>query len=245
MTLITGLRCSDAVVLASDSQVTVEGDLKTEAQKLYRSPHRIIWGTAGPVAAAQAIEMRFKELILDSDPDRDSGRKGVKKVMLAAAEDMKGPDGQLAGGRFMGLFTWYSRDERRHHLLRAMSDGVVELQEQGYGAVGSSEELARFAFFGFSSSGFLEYETLPLEAAKMLAHTVTDDAITASARGVHGPVQLAVVTGSDAHILEESALKPVQDTAAAFKMHQADFLKRAEGQPDNVTSGLVPGEGGG
>lgn len=245
MTLITGLRCSDAVVLGSDSQVTVEGGLKTEAQKLYRSPHRIIWGVAGPVAAAQAIEAHFEELILDGDPDRDSGRKGVKEVMLAAAEDMKGPDGHLAGGRFMGLFAWYSRDEGRHHLLRAMSDGVVELQEQGYGAVGSSEELARFAFFGFSSSGFLEYETLPLEAAKMLAHTVTDDAITASARGVAGPVQLAVVTESGAHILEDSALKPVQDTAAAFKMHQADFLKRTERQPDGDTSGLVPEEGGG
>lgn len=243
MTLITGLKCSDAVVLASDSQITVDGGLKARARKLFCSRHRIVWGTAGPVPAAQAIEARFKELILDPNPDRDSGRKGVRKVMLAAADDMKGPDGQIAGGMFKGLFAWYSKDEDRFHLLRARSDGIVELEEQGFSAVGSpsSEELARFAFFGFSSSEFLEYETLPSEVAKMLVHTVTDDAVKASAKGVDGPIQLAVVTAQGAGVLDAADLKPVQDTATAFKMHQADFLKRAERGPEDVgTSGLIP-----
>jgi hypothetical protein len=242
MTLITGLKCSDAIVLASDSQVTLDGGLKTRARKLFRSPHRIIWGTAGPVSAAQAIEARFKELILDGDPLRDAGRKGVRKVMLDAAEDMKGPNGHIAGGMFKGLFAWYSKEEERYHLLRARSDGIVELQEQGYSAVGSpsSEELARFAFFGFSSSEFLEYETLPSEVAKMLVHTVTDDAVKASAQGVDGPIQLAVVTAEGARVLDAADLQPVQDTATAFKMHQADFLKRTERPDETGTSGLVP-----
>jgi 20S proteasome alpha/beta subunit len=241
MTLITGLRCSDAIVLGSDSQIT-EGPLKARARKLYRSSHRIIWGIAGPVAAAQAIEACLKETIMRGDPDRDSGRQAVREAMLAAANDMKGPDGHLAGGSFKGLFAWYSKEEDKYHLLWARSDGTVELKEQGYAAVGSpsSEDLARFAFFGFSSSGFLEYETLPLEAAKMLVHTVTDDAITASAQGVDGPVQLAVVTAEGARVLGAADLKPVQDTASAFKMHQADFLKRTEMPPAEGTSGLVP-----
>ncbi|HEX5990803.1 MAG TPA: hypothetical protein VFY75_11405 [Solirubrobacterales bacterium] len=246
MTLITGLRCSDAVVLGSDSQLTVDGGLKATVPKLFLSPHRIIWGIAGPVAAAQAIETRFKELILDPDPDRDDGRRGVHDVMLAAAKDMKGSDGQLAGGPFRGLFAWYSKAEGQHHLLHARSDGVVEMQTQRYSAVGSpsSKELAQFAFFGFSRSGFLEYETLPLEAAKMLVHMVTDDAVKVSAQGVDGPIQLAMVTTDGARVLDARDLKPVQDTAAAFKMHQADFLKRTDGQPkETVASGLVPGAG--
>lgn len=244
MTLITGLRCSDAVVLASDSQVTVEGGLKTSAQKLFRTPHGIIWGTAGPVAAAQAIAAQFDQLIMDGNPGRDMGRKGVREAVLAAAADMKGPDGQLAGGHFKGLFAWYSAVEQQHYLLQARSDGVLELQEQGYAAVGSpsSQELARFAFFGFTSSRFLEYETLPQETAKMLIHTITDDAVNASAQGVDGPIQLAVATASEAAVLEEADLKPVQDTAAAFRMHQADFLKRTEGPDESDgASGLVPG----
>lgn len=241
MTLITGLRCSDAVVLGSDSQITFEGRLKAKAPKLFCSRHRIIWGISGPVPAVQAVETRFDALVLDGDPDRDSGRRGVRKAMLAAAEDMRGKDGELAGGMFEGLFAWHSKDEDRYHLLTARSDGTVELKEQGYGAVGSSRDLAQFAFFGLSSSGFLEYETLPSEVAKMLVHTVTDDAINVSAQGVDGPVQLAVVTATGARVLDDVDLNPVQDTATAFKMHQADFLKRTEGQPGEVgPSGLVP-----
>ncbi|HEX3172901.1 MAG TPA: hypothetical protein VHQ43_01615 [Solirubrobacterales bacterium] len=245
MTLITGLRCSDAVVLASDSQVTVEGGLKTTAQKLFCTRHGIIWGTAGPIAAAQAIEAHFNELIMDGNPGRDTGRQGVKQVMLAAAADMKGPDGHAAGGLFKGLFAWYSAEDQRYYLLQARSDGTVELQEQGYSAVGSpsSSELARFAFFGFSSSGFLEYATLPVEAAKMLIHTITNDAVNVSAQGVDGPIQLAVATATGAGVLEEADLKPVQDTAGAFKMHQADFLKRTdESGEEGGASGLIPGD---
>lgn len=243
MTLITGLRCSDAVVLGSDSQLTVEGGLKATVPKLFVSRHRIVWGIAGPVAAAQAVEAQFEELVVDPDPDRDSGRKGAREVMLAAAKDMNGPDGRLAGGLFKGLFAWYSKEEGRHHLLQARSDGTVELQAQRYSAIGSpsSKELAQFAFFRFGSSDFLEYATLPLEAAKMLVHMVTDDAVKASAQGVDGPIQLAVVSAAGARVLDAGDLKPVQDTAAAFKMHQADFLKRTVGRTGEVASGLVPG----
>jgi len=244
MTLITGLRCSDAVVLGSDSQKTVERTLKTKTRKLFCSRHRIIWGVAGPISAAQRVEAGFNDLILDVDPDRDSGRQAVREAMLTAAKEMQQPDGHLAGGHFRGLFAWYSRDENRHHLLQARSDGTVELQDEGYSAVGSwsSKDLAQFAFFGFSSSGFLEYETLPLEAAKMLVHTVTDDAIKVSAQGVDGPVQLAVVTAGSAYVLESSDLKPVQDTGVAFKMHQADFLKRTDKPVDEAEArGLMPG----
>jgi 20S proteasome alpha/beta subunit len=243
MTLITGLRCSDAIVLGSDSQKTVEKDLKTTARKLYCTRHHIIWGIAGPFSAAQAVETHFNRLIFDADPDRDSGRQAVREAMLGAAKDLERSDGQLAGGPFRGLFAWYSREEKKHHLLQARSDGTVELQDEGYSAVGSpsSKHLAQFAFFGFSSSGFLEYETLPLEAAKMLVHTVTDDAIKVSAQGVDGPVQLAVVTAVNAYVLESSDLQPVQDTATAFKMHQADFLKRTDKPVEGGGApGLVP-----
>ncbi|HEY3435361.1 MAG TPA: hypothetical protein VGK43_00895 [Solirubrobacterales bacterium] len=243
MTLITGLQCSDAVVLGSDSQITLEGGLKAEAPKLFCSPHGIIWGISGRIAACQAVEAHFKKLIAESNPDRDSGRDGVRKVMRATAKELEDADGEITGGPFQGLFAWYSKPEDKFFLLKARSDGIVEFQGQGYGAVGSpsSNELARFAFYGFSSSGHLEYETLPLETAKMLVHTVTDDAVNVSAYGVDGPIQLAVVTATGAEVLGRADLKPVQDTAAAFKMHQADFLKRADSQTgQGDVSGLDP-----
>lgn len=246
MTLITGLCCNDAVVLASDSQVTIEGGtMKTKAQKLFCTEHGIIWGIAGPIPSAQAVRARFDELILEGNPGRDAGRQAVSGVMLAAAEDMERPDGSLNGGAFGGLFAWYAEEEGRHYLLKARSDGVVELQEQGYGTIGSpsSADLARYAFFGFGSSAFFGYETLPVETAKMLVHTITEDAVNASAGGVDGPIQIAVASAAGSGVLEDMELQPVQDTAAAFKMHQADFLKRKEalGVEDGGANGIVPG----
>lgn len=139
MTLITGLQCSEAVVLASDSQVTVEGgSMKTKGTKLFRTRHGIIWGVAGPIPSAQALQGSFADLILDRNPGRDAGRRAIKDVMLAAADAVKRPDGSLNGGPFSGLFAWHAEEEGRNQLLKARSDGVVEFQEQGYGAVGSS-----------------------------------------------------------------------------------------------------------
>lgn len=241
MTLIAGLRCAEAVVLASDSQVTVEG-MKTSATKLFCTQHGIIWGTAGPIAAQQAIETHFENLILEGNPGKVAGRQGVKDVMAAAAEDMKAADGTTLGGRFGGLFAWHGDEDGGNHLLKAYSDGSVEFMSE-YGTMGSSAELARFAFFGFNSSGFIEYETLPLEAAKMLVHKVTDDAVLGSAGPVDGPIQLAVATATEAGVLDDKDLKPVRDTASAFRMHQADFLKRTDEPADQAgASGLVPGE---
>jgi hypothetical protein len=241
MTLIAGLRCNEAVVLASDSQVTVEG-MKTSGTKLFATQHGIIWGTAGPIAAAQALEFAFEGLIVEGNPGKDAGRQAVRDAIAAAVEDMKDANGNLPGGRFGGLFAWHADDEGRNYLLKAHSDGTVEFMQE-YGSVGSSSELPRFAFFGFNSSGFLEYETLPLEAAKMLAYKVTDDAVLASAGPVDGPIQLAVATGAESLVLEENDLQPVRDTASAFRMHQADFLKRTEEPAEEGISGLLPDEG--
>ncbi|MGV1047859.1 MAG: hypothetical protein ACOYD4_04955 [Solirubrobacterales bacterium] len=70
----------------------------------------------------------------------------------------------------------------------------------------------------------------------MLVHKVTDDAVLASAGPVDGPIQLAVATAAEAVVLQEKDLQPVRDTASAFRMHQADFLKRTEGPAEDEGS---------
>jgi 20S proteasome alpha/beta subunit len=240
MTLISGLRCGEGVVLGADSQVTVEG-LRTHGTKLFCSPQGIVWGTAGPIAAAQAIESQFEKSSLGRNPSKESSRLAIREVMKAAAEEMTDSEGRLAGGRFAGLFAWRSTEDGDNLLLKAFSDGTVEFQPE-YGSVGSNADIARIAFFGFTSSGFLEYETLPLEAAKMLVHKVTDDTVIATPASVDGPVQLAVVSAAGSVVLKEEDLQPVRDTASAFRMHQADFLKRVEPSADekDEVTGLIP-----
>jgi hypothetical protein len=244
MTLISGLRCGEGVVLGADSQVTVEG-LRTHGTKLFCSPQGIIWGVAGPIAAAQAVESQIEKVDLGRGPGKKDGRAAIREVMRAAAEEMKDPEGRLPGGRFAGLFAWHAGGDEETVLLKAYSDGTVEFLAE-YGSVGSNADIARISFFGFTSSGFLEYETLPLEAAKMLVYKVTDDTVIATPALVDGPVQLAVVSSSGSSVLAEVDLQPVRDTASAFRMHQADFLKRVEpsAEEEEEVTGLLPNEEG-
>lgn len=141
--------------------------------------------------------------------------------------------------RFEGLFAWYDARDRRHYLLQAHHNGHVEFMTQ-YGAIGSSRQIAEFGFFGFSRSEFLDYKTLPLETAKMLAYMVAEDAVRASAQGVDGPIQLAVVKSGQATVLRDDELGPVRDTAAAFQMHQRDFLVRKGDTGPAGARGLLP-----
>lgn len=241
MTLIVGLRGADGVVLASDSQGT-HGALKRSTPKLFRSRAGLIWGSAGPLAASQTLYTELERLELQSNPSREAAKAGIRQAMLATAAELGSSDGQAK--RFEALFAWYGSEDRRCFLLQARNDGHAEFMPQ-YGAAGSSRQLAEFGFFGFSRSEFLDYKTLPLETAEMLAYMVAEDAVRASAQGVDGPIQLAIVREGQAAVLHDDELKPIRDTAAAFQMHQLDFLVR-EGKTGaaGAASGLVPDEGG-
>ena len=127
------------------------------------------------------------------------------------------------------MFGWYSEHDRRDYLLQAVSSGHAELHPQ-YTAVGGITP-KQLALFAFSRSEHLEYGTLPLEAAKMVAFNVADDVIRASASGVALPVQMAVVTAAGSSVLKPKELRGLEDTVAAFREHQQEFLGRSEAKP--------------
>jgi hypothetical protein len=228
-------------VLASDSQGT-HGGMKRLTPKLFKTKSGLIWGSAGPLAAPQALYTELEKLDLRHNPHREEAKAGIRHAMRATAADLTPPEDKRPR-RFEALFAWYGAGDRRHYLLRAQHDGQAEFMTQ-YGAVGSSKQLAEFGFFGFSRSEFLGFQTLPLETAKMLAYMVAEDAVHASAQGVDGPIQLAVVESGEVSVLGDKELQPVRDTAAAFQMHQLDFLvrRRAEPSSDRAAKGLIPGD---
>jgi 20S proteasome alpha/beta subunit len=84
------------------------------------------------------------------------------------------------------------------------------------------------------------YLTLRLTAAKMLAFKVADDVIRASARSVGHPVQLAIVTEAQHHVLSAKESQAAGDTLAAFREHQREFLAREETPPPERDTGIRP-----
>lgn len=96
------------------------------------------------------------------------------------------------------------------------------------------------ALFALSQSEFLEYETLPLEASKMMLVNIADAVIRSTASGVGPPVQVAVVTSSQATTLDPVELRGLEDSVAAFREHQRNFLVDAEPPGTGMDTGLRP-----
>jgi proteasome beta subunit len=237
MTLVLALRCRDGVVLAADSQRT-EGSLRETFPKLFVSPSGIAWGGAGNIAIQQEVYAGLRDLARPAHPSRDAGREAIVHALVAARErataSLENPT--PASSDFQGLFAWYSEREGRTFLLRALSTGYAEFARR-YAAVGGPSGFARFAL---STSEYLEFETLSLEAAKMVAFNVADDVIRASASGVSPPVQLAVVHAGGEAVVAELERRGLEDTVAAFREHQRDFLVRGEEALAERDTGLRP-----
>lgn len=240
MTLVLGLRCRDGVVLASDSQRT-DGDVRESVPKLFTSPAGIVWGTAGSIATQQEMYAAMSRLDVEACPPREVGRDAIVAALkhaiqtTAAQLDDPSPAATAAGG----VFAWFSRSERRTYLLRVQNSGASEFRPN-YTAVGAATPQS-LAHFALSRSEHLEYSSLPLGAAEMVAFSAADDVIRGSAAGfVGGGVQIAVVSHEDSRIRSKLEVRALEDTLGAFRTHQRDYLVRDDESGPVSDTGVRP-----
>src|ERR1019366_8249192 len=83
VTLILGLRSSNGVVLAADSQRT-EGPIRGTIPKIFAAPSGVVWGTAGNIAIQQELYALLHESELPSNPTREVGRDAVVEALREA-----------------------------------------------------------------------------------------------------------------------------------------------------------------
>jgi 20S proteasome alpha/beta subunit len=239
MTVVIGVRCHDAVILAADSQRT-EGRTRETIPKLFVSPSGVVWGSAGSIAIQQELFALMNDLPVARNPGRLEARDAtVRALRDARTAATKGTDEptEVALG-VDGLFGWFSAQDRRSYLLRVHGAGNAEFA-RSYTAVGSVGEMARFAL---SRMEFLGYNDLPLEAAKMVAFGVADDVIRAAASGVGAPVQLAVANVTGSSVLGRVDLRAVEDTVAAFRDYQREYLVRDQQIKAEPDTGVRPND---
>ncbi|HVW46248.1 MAG TPA: hypothetical protein VHA76_04280 [Solirubrobacterales bacterium] len=237
MTLVVGLQGKEGVVLASDSQGT-HGEIRQSQTKLFKTDYGLIWGLAGPFAAAQDLYTSLEEADLKANPGREVTKSTIREAMLATAGDLRTGTGQAP--RFEGLFAWYDAASGRHYLLWARQDGHVEF-ERPFGAIGSGSVLGRF---GFARSEFLEFGTLSLELTKMVTHMVAEEAVKASPKGVDLPIQIATASHGETHVLRRSEVSAIEDTVAFFRESQRELLLTSDAPPaEGGIGGLRPGPG--
>jgi 20S proteasome alpha/beta subunit len=225
MTLILGLRCHGGVVLASDSQRT-EGELRDSITKLFSTPAGILWGTAGAIPIQQELWALLRELDVPASlpryPTRDAIAKALPEAVRRATQRVEDPTAMST--MVEGMFAWHSAHDGRDFLLKALGDGQAVFEPR-YTAIGSPSprNLARFSL---GCLEHLDFATLPLEAGKMVALSVAEDTIRATPYGVGLPVQMAVVAAAGYSVIDETELRGLEDTLAAFRENQRNFLVR-------------------
>jgi hypothetical protein len=180
----------------------------------------------------------MSSLRIETQPSREAGREAV---IHAVTEAIQAATGQMIGPlpaalQVEGIFAWYSATERRTFLTRVLGNGYCEFHPS-YVAIGGPHVLARFAL---SRTAFLEYGTLPLEAAKMVIFDAADETIRAASTGVGLPVQMAVSTAEKSELLSAMDVRGQEDTVAAFREYQRDYLVRDEERASEQDTGLRP-----
>lgn len=235
MTVITGLRTSPGIVLTSDSQRS-EGPFRESIQKLFATPDGIAWGTAGSIPVQQTLDGLLGELtVVPRSDSTNAVRRAITEAVASARSAVQSSfERQREVAEMVeGLFAWRGRDG--FHLLRVPWQNPPTLATR-FDAIGGGKS---FALFAYSRSEHLGYETLPLDAAQMVAYSVIDDVIRASTAGVSGPVQVAVVTDEGARVLPDDQLDPIRDTVDAYRDYQREFIVRDE-PPTSMDTGIRP-----
>ncbi|MEA2139342.1 MAG: hypothetical protein QOG56_2492 [Solirubrobacteraceae bacterium] len=239
MTLVLGLRCRDGVVLAADSQRT-DGNVRESVPKLFVSPSGILWGTAGTIATQQEMYVAMRSLSVRECPTREEGRDAVQAALTEAIRvtTSRMNDPSPAATAAGGVFAWYSAPEQRTFLLRVQHSGHAEFRPN-FTMVGPAlpQMLAHFAL---SRSEYLDYGSLPLQTAEMVAFGAADDVIREVASGLDRPVQVAVVREAGAHVRSSLEVRALEDTLGAFRAHQRDYLVRDEDSPSGPDTGVRP-----
>jgi ATP-dependent protease HslVU (ClpYQ) peptidase subunit len=233
VTVVTGLKGADGVVLASDSQATY-GELKQSQTKLFKMPYGVIWGLAGPFSATQDLYTALEAADLSSNPGREEAKATIQETMRATIARLPEEDGIKPS--FEALFAWYDASEKRHYLLRGLRNAHVEF-DRTYGAIGSAETLGRF---GFTRTEFFQFQNLPLETTRLITYMVTEEAVKASSKAVDLPIQLALVSGGEARVLRADEVEGTSNAVGFYRERQRELLTGNIPSPRDGQRGIRP-----
>lgn len=198
MTIVVGVRCGEGAVLATDSQATAQliGNIpiKFPTPKVYLLGDHIAYGATGDVGLIQRIQATFEEqLVPNLQPDIPKEQVGGMIVglsnqwqKLSLAQWIQIPGSQPA--QWGAIFCGWTNDEP--WLFEVDLNGS-SLHHSVIAATGSGYPLAHAALL---AANHYRIEGQSLEAVKAIAYRAIENVCEASAYGVSGPVQMAVVT---------------------------------------------------
>jgi Proteasome subunit len=230
MTLIAALRCSDGLILGSDSQETrgARGHrLARSTRKVYEPRPGFLLAWAGPQDVAQGFTLRLaRAKRLSPSTDRLEIKTRLRSILTELREDSSI---EARSDHVELLIAWWCRSEGKPVALQLFSAGAGEwVVTWAFGGMELGIESATFA------SGALRYvdpTTLTLEQAKVVALKVLRDAIDTTVEGVGGQIQLGTVQKSGVRILDSADVRGLHDTVNLWESQCAELLPGAVSPP--------------
>lgn len=244
MTLILALECCDALVLASDSQATLDTSgqgVKSVVDKIHCPWNDLAWGASGPTSliqvAAQALRDSYQGAEAFSQRSRKQVREGfattVSRVVRQRLTDQFIDVGKPPGVSFLAV----ARCKEGPTILEVAPNMLEHDHDQtGYAAIGSGDI---FPYVALAGLRHFDVRKRSLYEAKLIAYRTMEDAISVAASGIGPPIQMIELPFASlpARKLLDDDLRALRDKVQEWKALESDVLSRFVGlssPPDNA-----------
>lgn len=213
MTVVLAVRCTDGLVLGSDSQIT-EGDrgMSYPAHKLHPLGDRAAWGGSGARSVLHDLEARFAADAAEIVSARDVAHEIQQRMVpvLRRHYDLFIPD--VPGEQLDGTPSAYVLAAGFSHgepfIVKVDPTGIVgRYEDVGFHAIGSGAPMAQQA-----SALLGHYRMIDRTVRYGIIGTVRVlDALRVSQPTVGGPLNIVRLTEEGAHHLDEEEVQAARD----------------------------------
>jgi 20S proteasome alpha/beta subunit len=229
MTLALALCCKQGIVLAADSQATMQTSgqaTKTGAvEKLFVLHKKIAWAGSGPAGVIQRLTVELEkhsgDIVRGFEKGHELGaieiHKRVNEIQKRVHDETVG-DWKATGSEY--IFAGFGKDGP--FLLEISGQSARQWHHgTGFTAIGSGDV---FAMHGWRSVSHYDISSLTLDQAQALAYRTVDNVIATAAFGIGGAVQMCVVTETSAAVSDKTQLEAVQDLIDIWKQREIDVM---------------------
>jgi 20S proteasome alpha/beta subunit len=225
VTVVLALRCTDGVVMASDSQITDAGrGLSYPAQKLHPLGDRAAWGGSGARAVLGEVQAAFDRsagAILDAE---DIGRELQERIVPIQRhhyehyiEHVPGKD--ASGGP--AAYVLAAGYDDGPWIVEVDPHGMVSHHEDiGFHAIGSGAPMAQQAGVLLSHFRMTERST----SYGVLAVVRVLDALAVTSPSVGGPVDVCVLGPDGARALDEGEVDDARTLVERWEQREQEVL---------------------
>jgi 20S proteasome alpha/beta subunit len=218
VTVVLAVRCSDGVVIGSDSQITNVGQgMSYPAQKLHPLGETAAWGGSGARAALfdlQRLFNRSADAILESD---DVGRALQERVLPVLRHHydhfIEHVPGQKNGGSPATYVLAAGYGDGGPWIIEIDPSGMVTHHEEvGFHAIGSGAPMAQQA--GALLAHFQMHERSVEHGVVVMVRVL--DALSLTSPSVGGGLDVCRITGDGAQHLDDGEIDDVRKRVARW-----------------------------